>query len=102
MTAAGCSFTRLTAKHEDPEAAHQEALKSVLKTDISLTQEQIDAVNAAFTYDTSGKDETLGHFAVNGFFTSTYEDVRELNLKEFLAYFGECGEEDISERNLRS
>ena len=100
VTAAGCSFTRLTAKHEDPEAAHQEALKSVLKTDISLTQEQIDAVNAAFTYDTSGKDETLGHFAVNGFFTSTYDDVRELNLKEFLAYFGECGEEDISEEEF--
>ena len=100
VTAAGCSFTRLTAKHEDPEAAHQEALKSVLKTDISLTQEQIDAVNAAFTYDTSGKDKTLGHFAVNGFFTSTYADVRELNLKEFLAYFGECGEEDISEEEF--
>ena len=100
VTAAGCSFTRLTAKHEDPEAAHQEALKSVLKSDVSLTQEQIDAVNAAFTYDTSGKDETLGHFAVNGFFTSTYADVRELNLKEFLAYFGECGEEDISEEEF--
>ena len=100
VTAAGCSFTRLTNKNEDPEAAHQEVLKRVLKTDVSLTQEQIDAVNDAFTYDTSGKDETLGHFAVNGFFTSTYEDVRELNLKEFLAYFGECGEEDISEEEF--
>ena len=26
--------------------------------------------------------------------------MRELNLKEFLAYFGECGEEDISEEEF--
>ena len=96
VTAAGCSFTRLTAKHEDPEAAHQEALKS----DVSLTQEQIDAVNAVFADYALSTDDTLGHFAVNGFFTSTYGDVRELNLKEFLAYFGECGEEDISEEEF--
>ena len=97
VTATGCSFAELTARGEDPEAAHQEALKSVLKTDVSLTQEQIDAVNAVFADYELSTDDTLGHFAVNGFFTSTYDDVRELNLKEFLAYFGECGEEDISE-----
>lgn len=45
-------------------------------------------------------DDTLGHFAVNGFFTSTYDDVRDLNLNNFLAYFGECGEEDISEEEF--
>ena len=95
MTATGCSFAELTARGEDPEAAHQEALKSVLKTDVSLTQEQIDAVNAVFADYELSTDDTLGHFAVNGFFTSTYEDVRELNLKEYLAYYGECGEEDI-------
>lgn len=100
MTATGCSFAKLTARGEDPEAAHQEALKSVLKTDVSLTQEQIDAVNAVFADYELSTDDTLGHFAVNGFFTSTYEDVRELNLKEFLAYFGECGEEDISEEEF--
>ena len=99
-TATGCSFVELTARGEDPEAAHQEALKSVLKTDVSLTQEQIDAVNAVFADYELSTDDTLGHFAVNGFFTSTYEDVRELNLKEFLAYFGECGEEDISEEEF--
>ena len=99
-TATGCSFAELTARGEDPEAAHQEALKSVLKTDVSLTQEQIDAVNAVFADYELSTDDTLGHFAVNGFFTSTYEDVRELNLKEFLAYFGECGEEDISEEEF--
>ena len=100
VTATGCSFAELTAKGEDPEAAHQEALKSVLKTDVSLTQEQIDAVNAVFADYELSTDDTLGHFAVNGFFTSTYDDVRELNLKEFLAYFGECGEEDISEEEF--
>ena len=100
VTATGCSFAELTARGEDPEAAHQEALKSVLKTDVSLTQEQIDAVNAVFADYELSTDDTLGHFAVNGFFTSTYEDVRELNLKEFLTYFGECGEEDISEEEF--
>ena len=100
VAAAGCSFTRLTSKDEDPEAAHQEALKSVLKSDVSLTQEQIDAVNAVFADYALSTDDTLGHFAVNGFFTSTYDDVRELNLKEFLTYFGECGEEDISEEEF--
>lgn len=100
VTATGCSFAELTARGEEPEAAHQEALKSVLKTDVSLTQEQIDAVNAVFADNELSTDDTLGHFAVNGFFTSTYEDVRELNLKEFLTYFGECGEEDISEEEF--
>ena len=100
VTATGCSFAELTARGEDPEAAHQEALKSVLKTDVSLTQEQIDAVNAVFADYELSTDDTLGHFAVNGFFTSTYDDVRELNLKEFLTYFGECGEEDISEEEF--
>ena len=100
VTATGCSFAELTARGEDPEAAHQEALKSVLKADVSLTQEQIDAVNAVFADYELSTDDTLGHFAVNGFFTSTYEDVRELNLKEFLTYFGECGEEDISEEEF--
>ena len=100
VTATGCSFAELTARGEEPEAAHQEALKSVLKTDVSLTQEQIDAVNAVFADYELSTDDTLGHFAVNGFFTSTYDDVRELNLKEFLTYFGECGEEDISEEEF--
>ena len=100
VTATGCSFAELTARGEDPEAVHQEALKSVLKTDVSLTQEQIDAVNAVFADYELSTDDTLGHFAVNGFFTSTYDDVRELNLKEFLTYFGECGEEDISEEEF--
>ena len=100
VTATGCSFAELTARGEDPEAAHQEALKSVLKTDVSLTQEQIDAVNAVFADYELSTDDTLGHFAVNGFFTSTYDDVRDLNLERFLAYFGECGEEDISEEEF--
>ena len=65
-----------------------------------LTQAQIDEVNAIFADYELSTDDTLGHFAVNGFFTSTYDDVRDLNLNNFLAYFGECGEEDISEEEF--
>ena len=106
-SATGCSFAELTQQKsdeitmpEDAEAAHQEALKDVLETATSLTQEQIDAVNAVFADYALSTDDTLGHFAVNGFFTSTYDDVRDLNLNDFLAYFGECGEDDISEEEF--
>ena len=106
-SATGCSFAELTQQKsdeittpEDEEAAHQEALKEVLKTETPLTQEQIDAVNAIFADYALSPDDTLGHFAVNGFFTSTYDDVRDLNLNNFLAYFGECGEDDISEEEF--
>ena len=111
-TATGCSFAELTRQSsskimpKDTEPAQQkvqqqEEQKDVRKETVTLlTQEQIDAVNDAFVCDRTDDDETLGHFAVNGFFLSTYDDVRELNLKEFLAYFGECGEEDISEEEF--
>ena len=112
VTATGCSFAELTRqssskimpKDTEPaqqEVQQQEEQKDVRKKTVTLlTQEQIDAVNDAFVCDRADGDETLGHFAVNGFFTSTYDDVRELNLKEFLTYFGECGEEDISEEEF--
>lgn len=106
-SATGCSFAELTQQKsedvtmlEDTEAAHQEALKDELKTATPLTQEQIDAVNAVFADYERSTDDTLGHFAVNGFFTSTYDDVRELNLNNFLTYFGECGGHDISEEEF--
>ena len=103
VSAAGCSLTELTRQKsgeitlpEEAEPAQQEAQK----TATPLTQEQIDAVNAIFADYELSTDDTLGHFAVNGFFTSTYDDVRDLNLNNFLAYFGECGEEDISEEEF--
>ena len=103
VSAAGCSITELTRQKtgeitlpEEAEPAQQEAQK----TATPLTQEQIDEVNAVFADYEFSTDETLGHFAVNGFFTSTYDDVRDLNLNNFLAYFGECGEEDISEEEF--
>ena len=103
ISAAGCSLTALTRQNsgeitlpEEAEPAQQEAQK----TATPLTQEQIDEVNAVFADYEFSTDETLGHFAVNGFFTSTYDDVRDLNLNNFLAYFGECGEEDISEEEF--
>lgn len=106
-SATGCSFAELTRQKSeeitmsgDAEAAHQEALKDELKTATPLTQEQIDAVNAVFADYERSTDDTLGHFAVNGFFTSTYDDVRELNLNNFLTYFGECGGHDISEEEF--
>ena len=85
---------------QEQSAAHQETQQDVLKTATPLTQEQIDAVNAVFADYSLSTDDTLGHFAVNGFFTSTYDDVRDLNLNNFLAYFGECGEDDISEEEF--
>ena len=111
-TATGCSFAELTRqspskimpKDTEPaqqEVQQQEEQKDVRKETVTLlTQEQIDAVNDAFVCDRADGDETLGHFAVNGFFLSTYGDVRDLNLERFLAYFGECGEEDISEEEF--
>lgn len=103
VSAAGCSITELTRQKsgeitlpEETEPAQQETQK----TATPLTQEQIDAVNAVFADYEFSADGTLGHFAVNGFFTSTYDDVRDLNLNNFLAYFGECGEEDISEEEF--
>ena len=111
-TATGCSFAELTRqssskimpKDTEPaqqEVQQQEEQKDVRKKTVTLlTQEQIDAVNDAFVCDRADDDETLGHFAVNGFFLSTYDDVRDLNLERFLAYFGECGEEDISEEEF--
>ena len=103
VSAAGCSITELTRQKtgeitlpEEAEPAQQEAQK----TATPLTQAQIDAVNASFADYELSTDDTLGHFAVNGFFTSTYDDVRDLNLNNFLAYFGECGEEDISEEEF--
>ncbi len=110
--ATGCSFAELTRqssskimpKDTEPaqqEVQQQEEQKDVRKETVTLlTQEQIDAVNDAFVCDRTDDDETLGHFAVNGFFLSTYDDVRDLNLERFLAYFGECGEEDISEEEF--
>ena len=112
VTATGCSFAELTRqssskimpKDTEPaqqEVQQQEEQKDVRKKTVTLlTQEQIDAVNDAFVCDRADGDETLGHFAVNGFFLSTYGDVRDLNLERFLAYFGECGEEDISEEEF--
>ena len=111
-TATGCSFAELTRqssskimpKDTEPaqqEVQQQEEQKDVRKKTVTLlTQEQIDAVNDAFVCDRADDDETLGHFAVNGFFLSTYDDVRDLNLERFLAYFRECGEEDISEEEF--
>lgn len=103
VSAAGCSITELTRQKsgeitlpEETEPVQQEPLKTAMP----LTQAQIDAVNTIFADYELSTDDTLGHFAVNGFFTSTYDDVRDLNLNNFLAYFGECGEEDISEEEF--
>ena len=103
VSAAGCSITELTRQKsgeitlpEETEPVQQEPLKTAMP----LTQAQIDEVNAIFADYELSTDDTLGHFAVNGFFTSTYDDVRDLNLNNFLAYFGECGEEDISEEEF--
>ena len=81
-SATGCSFAELTQREQKP---------------VSLTRQQIDEINAYF----DGEQQELlgadGHFGVNGFFTSTYDDVRDLNLREFLKYFREGAEHNIRE-----
>ena len=103
VSAAGCSLTELTRQKTGEITLPEEAepmQQETQKTATPLTQAQIDAVNAVFADYELSTDDTLGHFAVNGFFTSTYDDVRDLDLNIFLAYFGECGEEDISEEEF--
>lgn len=64
---------------------------------VSLTQAQLDEINDYFDCERQELDGAHGHFGVNGFFTSSYDDVRDLNLKEFLKYFCEEVERGVSE-----
>ena len=82
ISATGCSFAELTQRERKP---------------VSLTKRQIDEINTYFDGEQQELLGANGHFGVNGFFTSTYDDVRDLNLKEFLKYFREGAEEDIRE-----
>lgn len=52
-----------------------------------LSPEEIERVNAAFSGVEVSADGVYTTTAVNGFFTSYYADVRELNFPEFLAYY---------------
>lgn len=64
-----------------------------------LTEEQVEQVNQAFE-ESEEKDGITYTSEVNGFFTSYYADVRELDFAEFLRYYpsgGEVGEEDLEE-----
>lgn len=64
-----------------------------------LTEEQVEQVNRAFmVYENPEYDADF--MAVSGFFTSYYDDVRELDFAEFLWYYpsdGSLGEEDLEE-----
>ena len=82
ITATGCSFAELTQRARKP---------------VSLTKRQIDEINAYFDGEQQELLAANGHFGVNGFFTSTYDDVRNLNLKAFLKYFRDGAENDIRE-----
>lgn len=56
--------------------------------DRTLTQEEIDCVNDAFSpirFDKQG--EPIGTNILSCFFTSYYDDICEMNFEEFLAYF---------------
>ncbi len=63
----------------------------------ALTQAQLDEINEYFDCERQVSGGTHGHFGVNGFFASSYDDVRDLNLKEFLKYFNESAESGVSE-----
>ena len=52
----------------------------------ALTQEEVDQVNAAYASYVE-EDNVVWSTEVNGFFTSRYADVRELDFVEFLRYF---------------
>lgn len=65
----------------------------------NLTQEEVERVNAAFSYREE-REGVVYTTAVSGFFTSYYADVRELDFREFLWYYpgdGTLGEKDKAE-----
>ena len=64
-----------------------------------LTEEEIEAVNTAFASWVE-EEGVVGATPVSGFFTSHYDDVRQLSFPEFLYYFpgdGVLGEADQAE-----
>lgn len=66
-----------------------------------LTDEEIAKVNAAFESIIYNEDMTEGSVnPASAFFTSTYEDVRDLDLEEFLRYFPTSGEATEEEFQL--
>ena len=85
VSATGCSFAELTQREQKP---------------VSLTKRQIDDINAYFDGEQQALLGADGHFGVNGFFTSTYDNVQDLNLKTFLKYFREGAENDIREEEF--
>lgn len=55
-----------------------------------LTQEEIDRVNEAFSPQVE-REGTIYTSPVNGFFTSYYDDVKDLDFADFLYYFPDDG-----------
>lgn len=65
----------------------------------NLTQEEVERVNAAFSISELPPDFGKVDLEANGFFTSYYADVRELEFAEFLCYYptdGSPGEEEFA------
>ena len=103
LLAAGCTFTGKEADIElppgpsvtEPEPAPQEppvpetpAPAELEKSDIHvLTDEELRQVNEAFVPDYVDEAGNLQGNPINSFFTSYYDDVKDLNLQEFLCYF---------------
>ena len=52
-----------------------------------LTEEELAQVNGAFDYSQPGEADQEKKLERSCFFTSSYEDVTELNLEEFLRYY---------------
>lgn len=63
-----------------------------------LTEEQVEQVNRVFSWR-ENPEHGADFMAVSGFFTSYYEDVRELDFAEFLCYYPSeygVGEEEFA------
>ena len=73
-----------------PQAAPAETTTPPPEGPRALTQEEIDQVNEAFSPQVE-RDGVTYTTPVNGFFTSYYSDVKDLDLEEFLRYYPSDG-----------
>ena len=103
LSLAACGGETLPAKEPDPpqpaetpaepvspeespaEDAQPETLPPLVGT--PLTEEELAQVNGAFDYSQPGEADQEKKLERSCFFTSSYEDVTELNLEEFLRYY---------------
>ncbi len=111
LLTAGCTFTGKEADIElppeasvteqeapTPEAPAPAAPEAPDTSDLHvLTKDEIRQVNEAFVPDYVDEQGNLQGNPINPFFTSYYDDVRDLNLLEFLRYFPAPSRKDLTD-----